>query len=110
MLMTHRSMPTPAVPRWKRTLDHALRLARTGNDFQTAGFDAELERLRSLCHELVADLPDELRHTIAVTLLHARDRRDIEHLRARLFDAIAHHCGERAARERLQRLDRALAR
>ena len=37
MLMTHRSMATPSVPRWKRTLDQALRLARPGLDFQTTG-------------------------------------------------------------------------
>ncbi len=110
MLMTHRSMATPSVPRWKRTLDQALRLARPGLDFQSSGSTDELERLRCLCHELVADLPASQRHLIGVTLLHARDRRDIEHLRTQLFDAIAHQLGERTARERIVRLDEALAR
>lgn len=109
MLMIHRSMPTPSVPRWKRTLDQALRLARPGLDFQSSAGVDDLERLRSLCHELVADLPAAQRHVIGVTLLHARDRRDIQHLRAQLFDAIAHQLGERTARERLRRLDEALA-
>lgn len=110
MLMTHRSMATPSVPRWKRTLDQALRLARPGLDFQTTGTNDDLEHLRSLCHELVADLPASQRHVIGLILLHARDRRDIQHLRAQLFDAIAHQLGERAARERILRLDTALAR
>lgn len=109
MLNTHRSMATPTAPRWKRTLDQALRLARPGLDFQTSGSSDELERLRTLCHELVADLPGPQRQVVSVILLHARDRRDIEHLRTQLFDAIAHHRGERTARERLQRLDAALA-
>lgn len=110
MLMTHRSMVTPSVPRWKRTLGQALRLARPDLDFQSSGNPDDLERLRSLCHELVADLPESQRHVISVILLHARDRLDIEHLRAQLFDAIAHQFGERTARDRIQRLDTALAR
>ena len=110
MLMNHRSMATPSAPRWKRTLDQALRLARPGLDFQTSCSADDLERLRSLCHDLVADLPESQRHVIRVILLHARERRDIQHLRSQLFDAIAHHLGERTARERIGQLDAALAR
>lgn len=107
MLMT-RSMSTPTAPRWKRTLGHALRLTRPALGLSAADEADELEVLRALCHELVADLPQAQRHVIGVILLHARGRQDILHLRAPLFDAVAHEFGERIARERLLRLDIAL--
>jgi hypothetical protein len=107
MLMT-RSMSSPIAPRWKRTLDHALRLTRPALRLHAPDESDELEYLRALCHELVSDLPQAQRHVIGVVLLHARGRQDILHLRAQLFDAISHQFGERVARERLQRLDAAL--
>lgn len=107
MLMT-RSMSTPTNPRWKRTLDHALRLTRPAPGASAEDQADELEFLRALCHELVADLPQAQRHVIGVILLHARGRQDILRLRAQLFDAIAYAFGERIARERLLRLDIAL--
>ncbi|MBX3606106.1 MAG: hypothetical protein KF788_12560 [Piscinibacter sp.] len=101
-------MSTPPAPRWKRTLDQAWRLTRPSLGLQPPDPADELESLRALCHELVADLPESQRHVIGVVLLHARGRQDILHLRTQLFDAISHQFGERVARERLKRLDAAL--
>ncbi len=102
MMMT-RSMTTPPPPRWRRTLDQALRLARPGA--LAADGDHDIESLRSLCHSLIADLPQSHRHLLGVSLLHARSRDDIWHLRAQLFDAISMSFGEQIARDRISKLD-----
>ena len=103
-------MPTSAPPRCKRSSDPTPSLARPAAELPACASADELEALRSLCHELVADLPQAQRHLVGVILLHARDRLDIAQLRTQLFDALARRLGERVARERINRLDAALAR
>lgn len=103
-------MPTSSPPRCKRTLADPPPLTRPAVELPSCESADELEELRSLCHELVADLPQAQRHLIGVILLHARHRLDIEQLRTQLFDAVARRFGERVARARIARLDAALAR
>jgi hypothetical protein len=92
-------MPTPSAPRWRRTLARALHLRRA----EPAPVD--LDVLRALCRELVADLEPGDRQVLDVFIGHARCADDIWHLRSQLFGLISLRHGEHVARERLRRLD-----
>jgi len=103
-----RLMPSPSQPRWKRALDHALRLTRIsgfGDSSAAAGADDAAEALRSALHSLIEDLAPDARHMLALRILHARDRDELWHLRSAVYGAVARQLGEQVAQERLRRLD-----
>ena len=101
-----RLMPSPSQPRWKRALDHALRLTRISSFGDSSAADDDLaEALRSVLHSLIEDIAPDARHMLALRILHARDRDELWHLRSAVYGAIARQLGEQVAQERLRRLD-----
>ena len=95
-------MHPPSVPHWKPSFrpDAGLAALRRGS----AGRD-DAEALRSLFHRAIADLPEVLRHELALRILHAANREALWQLRPALFRAISRQFGEQIARERLERMD-----
>jgi len=92
-------MPSPSVPRGPRGV-HSPAVLRA----QSVEHD-DTESLRALFHRAIADLPETVRHELALRILHAHDRESLWQLRPVLLRAIALQFGERVARERLERLD-----
>jgi hypothetical protein len=94
-------MNTQVTPRWKQALLSVLHPNRVRERRE-----AELaDTMRSVCHELISDLPVVARVAIAARIDHAGRRHDLMTLRACLFDAISMQHGEQVARERLSSLD-----
>ena len=66
---------------------------------------ADMTTMRTLCADLLADVPHgECAATLA-RLSTLRRASDLWHLRTVLFEVVARHHGERAAQERLVALD-----
>jgi hypothetical protein len=94
-------MNTQSTPRWKQALLSVIHPTR-----EKQRRDAELTAtMRSVCHELIADLPMHARLSISARIELATRRNDVWSLRACLFDAISMQHGEQVARERLSSLD-----
>ena len=94
-------MNPPSTTRWKQALRSVIHPAR-----EKQRRDAELAAtLRTMCQELVADLPLHARISITARIEISTRRNDVWSLRACLFDAISMQHGERVARERLASLD-----
>jgi hypothetical protein len=94
-------MNTQVTPRWKQALLSVLHPSRLRERRE-----AELaDTMRSVCHELIGDLPVISRVAIATRIELACRRHDLLTLRACLFDAISMQHGEQVARERLSSLD-----
>ena len=68
----------------------------------------DIDGLRELCAELLADVPAADRKGMLQRLETRRRADDVWHLRSALFDTIARAHGEAAARERLVVLDEKL--
>jgi hypothetical protein len=95
------TMTTQAPPRWKQALLSVLHPGRVKERR-----DSELaDTMRTVCHELIADLPPYARLSIGERIEKAGRRKDLDTLRACLFDAISMQHGEQVARERLTALD-----
>lgn len=94
-------MNTQAPPRWKLALQSVLHPARTRERRE-----AELaDTMRTVCHELISDLPVGPRLALSARIENASHRPDLLTLRACMFDAISMQHGEQVARERLLDLD-----
>ena len=68
----------------------------------------DIDALRNLCLELLADVPVVDRKTMLQRLEKMRRADDVWHLRSALFDTISRAHGEATARERLEALDQQL--
>ena len=65
----------------------------------------DVNRLRDLCMELLADVPAARRKALLQRLEKMRRADDIWHVRSALFEAISLTHGEQVARDRLAVLD-----
>ncbi len=70
---------------------------------------ADVNSLRSLCLELLADVPAARRKALLQRLEKMRRADDVWHVRSALFEAISLSHGEQVARDRLAVLDERLA-
>jgi hypothetical protein len=95
------TMNTQDIPRWKQALQSVLNPGRVRERRE-----AELaETMRTVCHELIGDLPLGSRLALSARIDIASKRHDLYSLRACMFDAISMQHGEQVARERLSSLD-----
>jgi hypothetical protein len=94
-------MNTQAPPRWKQALQCVLNpsLVKERREAELA------ETMRTVCHELIGDLPTGPRLALSARIDHASKRHDLYTLRACMFDAISMQHGEQVARDRLSSLD-----